>query len=100
MKIGLWTDSHYSTALLTCGKRYNSASLEKIRKAIPERVLFLVDGAQGAGHYPLHLKTLGADFLAVAGHKGLHGIQGSGALLFSERIVPTPLLYGGTRCES
>jgi len=34
MKIGLWTDSHYSTALLTCGKRRNSASLEKIRKAM------------------------------------------------------------------
>ena len=74
--------------------------LEKIRKALPEHILFLVDGAQGAGHYPLHLKTLGADFLAVAGHKGLHGIQGSGALLFSERIDPTPLLYGGTGSES
>lgn len=34
MKIGLWTDSHFSTALLTCKKRHNSASLEKIRKAM------------------------------------------------------------------
>ena len=34
MRIGLWSDSHYSTALLTCGKRYNSASLEKIKAAM------------------------------------------------------------------
>lgn len=33
MKIGFFTDSHYSSQLLTCGKRYNSKSLEKIRQA-------------------------------------------------------------------
>ncbi len=34
MRIGLWSDSHYSTAEITCHKRYNSASLEKIRRAL------------------------------------------------------------------
>lgn len=33
MKIGLFTDPHYSSSVLTCGKRYNSRSLEKIKAA-------------------------------------------------------------------
>lgn len=33
MKIGIFTDSHYSSAELTCGKRYNSKSLKKIEDA-------------------------------------------------------------------
>lgn len=70
--------------------------LEKIKAILPKHVLFLCDGAQGGGHFPLSMQTLGADFLALAGHKGLMGIQGSGALLFSERVDPTPILYGGT----
>lgn len=36
MRIGMWSDSHYSTALITCGKRYNSASLEKIKAAMAD----------------------------------------------------------------
>ncbi len=70
--------------------------LEKIKAVLPKHVLFLCDGAQGGGHLPLSMQELGADFLALAGHKGLMGIQGSGALLFSERVDPTPILYGGT----
>jgi len=34
MKLGIFTDSHYSSAELTCGKRYNSKSLGKIREAM------------------------------------------------------------------
>ena len=33
MKIGIFTDSHYSTQEVTCGVRYNSQSLGKIRNA-------------------------------------------------------------------
>lgn len=33
MKMGLFTDSHYSSAEMTCGNRYNSKSLYKIKKA-------------------------------------------------------------------
>ena len=70
--------------------------LQAIRAALPKRVLFLCDGAQGGGHIPLKMRTTGIDLLALAGHKGLMGIQGSGALLFSDRVDPTPLFYGGT----
>ncbi len=70
--------------------------LAAVRRRIPERTLFLVDGAQGAGHIPIDMKACGIDFLALAGHKGLHAIQGAGALLFSDRVDPAPVLFGGT----
>lgn len=74
--------------------------LAAIRAAIPEHVLFVVDGAQGAGHLPLSMRDTGIDALALAGHKGLHAIQGAGALLFSGRLSPRPILFGGTGSES
>ncbi len=67
-----------------------------IKKALPGWVLLLCDGAQGAGHFPIPMRQTGIDLLTLAGHKGLHAIQGSGALLFSERVEPRPFLYGGT----
>ena len=48
----------------------------------------------------VNMQKLGIDALAVAGHKGMLGIQGSGALLFSERLNPKPVLFGGTGSES
>ena len=33
MKLGIFTDSHYSSAEITCSKRYNSKSLNKIKEA-------------------------------------------------------------------
>lgn len=74
--------------------------LAAIRKALPERVLLVVDGAQGAGHLPLRMRSMGIDALALAGHKGLFAIQGAGALLFSARMNPRPVLFGGTGSES
>ena len=70
--------------------------IKKIHSILPENVLLLCDGAQGAGHFDIKMKEAGIDLLTLAGHKGLFGIQGSGALLFSERVTPHPLLNGGT----
>jgi len=70
--------------------------LVAIRAILPKNVLLLCDGAQGAGHFDIKMKGAGIDLLTVAGHKGMFGIQGSGALLFSDRIDPKPLLFGGT----
>ena len=33
MKLGIFTDSHYSSQEVTCGNRYNSRSLQKIKQA-------------------------------------------------------------------
>ena len=74
--------------------------LKKIKAILPKNTLFIVDGAQGAGHTPLKMQELGIDALCLAGHKGLLGIQGSGALLFSHRLFPKPLMHGGTGSES
>ena len=71
-----------------------------IKKLLPENVLFICDGAQGCGHIPLSMKKLGLDALCVAGHKGMHAVQGAGVLLFSERFNPSPILFGGTGSES
>lgn len=57
-------------------------------------VPFVVDAAQGAGILPLHMEKLQADFIAMPGHKGLLGPQGTGILLCKNS--PKPLIYGGT----
>ena len=62
------------------------------------RVPFLLDAAQSAGTLPVKLETLGADFIAMPGHKGLLGPQGTGLLLCGK--LPKPLLYGGTGTDS
>lgn len=74
--------------------------IEKIRAVLPPEILLIADGAQGGGHIPVSMKKCGIDALALAGHKGLMGIQGSGALLFSDRVRPRPLLRGGTGSDS
>ena len=55
---------------------------------------FVIDAAQSAGSLPLSLQELGADFIAMPGHKGLLGPQGTGLLLCKNGAEP--LLYGGT----
>ena len=61
-------------------------------------VPFVMDGAQGAGCLPISLSELGADFIALPGHKGLLGPQGTGLLLCNG--TPKPLMAGGTGSES
>ena len=62
--------------------------------------LFLVDCAQSVGYFPLDMAKLNVDMAAIAAHKGLHAIQGAGALIFNERATPRPITFGGTGSES
>lgn len=62
------------------------------------KVPFVVDAAQSAGMLPISLKDWGAAFIAMPGHKGLLGPQGTGILLCG--TVPTTLMAGGTGSES
>ncbi len=57
-------------------------------------VPFVIDAAQSAGTLPVQLRKLGAEFIAMPGHKGLLGPQGTGLLLCAR--LPEPLLTGGT----
>lgn len=61
-------------------------------------VPFILDAAQSAGTLPVSMEKLGASFIAMPGHKGLLGPQGTGLLLCGTETVP--LLYGGTGSES
>lgn len=61
-------------------------------------VHFIIDAAQSAGSLPISLKELGADYVAMPGHKGLLGPQGTGLLLCTQ--APKPLIAGGTGSNS
>lgn len=62
--------------------------------------LVLVDAAQSAGHLPCNPAEEGADLVAITGHKGLLGPQGTGALWVREGVELPPLLTGGTGGDS
>ena len=62
------------------------------------RVPLIVDASQAAGCVALDASALGAAFVAMPGHKGLLGPQGTGILLCFAQ--PEPLLYGGTGSQS
>ena len=61
-------------------------------------VPLVVDASQLAGCGHLDFSELGAAYMAMPGHKGLLGPQGTGLLLCGR--VPKPLLSGGTGSES
>ncbi len=62
------------------------------------KVPFILDASQAAGSLPVSLRNSGAAFIAMPGHKGLYGPQGTGILLCGS--VGEPLLYGGTGGQS
>lgn len=71
---------------------------EMARMCRSRRIPFILDGAQSAGTLEVDMEKLGADFIAMPGHKGLLGPQGTGLLLCAGEAQP--LLYGGTGSQS
>ena len=63
-------------------------------------ILFMVDGAQGAGCMPIDVQRMHIDLLAFPGHKGLLGPLGTGGLYTAPYIALQPLLAGGTGTDS
>lgn len=57
-------------------------------------VPLIIDASQSAGILPVSLRVLGAAFIAMPGHKGLYGPQGTGVLLCGR--LPQSLMEGGT----
>lgn len=64
------------------------------RRGVP----LIVDASQSAGCRLVRQDALGASFIAMPGHKGLYGPQGTGLLLCAGDTLP--LLYGGTGSAS
>ncbi|MGI6488313.1 MAG: aminotransferase class V-fold PLP-dependent enzyme [Syntrophomonadaceae bacterium] len=63
-------------------------------------VYYLVDAAQTAGILPLDIKKMGADMVALPGHKGLYGPTGTGVLYLRKGLILNPLKVGGTGGQS
>ena len=61
-------------------------------------VPLIVDASQSAGILPVSLRGLGAAFIAMPGHKGLYGPQGTGMLVCGR--MPEPLMQGGSGSQS
>lgn len=75
--------------------------LEEIGELARKRgIIFLVDGAQGAGSMEINVKKMNISMLAFPGHKGLLGPQGTGALYIDPDIKLNHIMEGGTGTDS
>ena len=76
-----------STAWITYGSGYrvDIAALGAACRACGAKLV--VDGVQGAGVIATPLSTLGADLVAIGGHKNLFGLTGLGLLYCRESLV-------------
>ncbi len=63
-------------------------------------ILFAVDASQSAGAVKIDIQKDNIDFLCLAGHKGLYGPQGVGALILNNPITLKTLVEGGTGVNS
>ncbi|MFP4655190.1 MAG: cysteine desulfurase [Methanohalobium sp.] len=63
-------------------------------------VMVLIDGAQSLGHIPVDVGSIGCDFFAASGHKGLLGPQGTGLLYVREPEIMEPSYFGGGMVHS
>ena len=71
---------------------------EMARMCRSRGIPFVLDAAQSAGTLTVKLRQLGAAFIAMPGHKGLLGPQGTGLLLCGQ--MGDPLICGGTGSAS
>lgn len=77
------------------------ADVEQFGKITAKRgVKFVVDGAQSIGHLDVDVTKCHIDMLAIPCHKGLLAPQGLGALIFGDRVSPSPIILGGTGTNS
>lgn len=62
-------------------------------------IIFMVDCAQSAGHEHINVEENNINLLCIAGHKGLYGTQGIGALIVNN-CSPSPIKFGGSGSDS
>ena len=73
---------------------------EIIHIAHKNGTLVLIDAAQSAGSVGMDISKLGADMVAMPGHKGLYGLQGTGVLYIKNGTPVSTIIEGGTGSES
>ncbi len=94
-----------NTYLVACNHISNVngdiADIEAIGKECKERgILFLVDGAQGGGHFIYDMQKMGINLLALAPHKGFYSPQGVGVLAINGDFEINPIRFGGSGINS
>ena len=94
-----------NTKMLICTAASNICSIRPPLKEIGEfckerGILFVVDGAQGAGHFGISIKDMNIDALCVPAHKGLLGPQGCGAVILGEDVKMQTVIEGGNGVDS
>src|SRR2546425_1915258 len=76
-----------STAYVTYGNGFR-VNLPQLGEACRSRgIRLVVDGVQGAGILAAPLASLGADFVAIGGHKAQLGLTGSGIVYCREELL-------------
>jgi cysteine desulfurase/selenocysteine lyase len=72
-------------------------TLEELRGELAPRILLCFDCTQSAGHIPVAVRELGADFAVLSGHK-MFGVPGVGMLYCARRTHSQlgPFLPGGS----
>ena len=93
------------TKMLICTCSSNICSrvlpIEKIGKLCHDKgLIFVVDGAQGAGHINIDMTKMHIDILCVPSHKGLYGPQGCGMIIFGDGVDCRTLIEGGNGYDS
>ena len=98
----LWRKNTYllcvSHASNVTGTRQNLTELGRFARL--NGALFLVDAAQSVGYGAINMLRENVDMVAIGAHKGLHAMQGAGALVFGKRATVHPITFGGTGTES
>ena len=94
-----------NTTMIICSAASNICSvrppIKKIGEFCKQRgILFVVDGAQAAGHFALSVREMRIDALCVPAHKGLLGPQGCGVVILGEGVKMQTLFEGGNGVDS
>lgn len=75
--------------------------IEEIAKIVHSKnAIYLVDASQSAGYLPIDVEKMELDMVAMTGHKGLLGPQGTGALYIRDGIILDSIEEGGTGSKS
>lgn len=77
------------------------ADIVEIGQKLKEKnILFLVDGAQGGGHFVYDMQKMNINLLSLAPHKGFYSPQGVGILALNEDFPISPIRFGGSGTNS
>ncbi|MBO5416173.1 MAG: aminotransferase class V-fold PLP-dependent enzyme [Clostridia bacterium] len=94
-----------NTRMVICSHASNICSMTLPIKEIGEfchrhGLLFVVDAAQSAGHYPIDVDSMHISALCAPSHKGLYGPQGAGIIALGKGVILDTLVEGGNGVNS